>query len=387
MDGLLGLPLPGYMEDEELILFADSVARFIADELPAEKMAEYRANGIVDRKLWSAAGRFGLMGLSIPECHGGAGGDFRHEVVLAEQLGRAGVEGWDITLHNAVIAPYIVTYGTEEQKRRWLPKVCSGEYVLAIAMTEPGTGSDLQSIRARAVRDGDSYIVNGSKTFITNGQHADLVLVVARTGDAEGARSLSLIGVETGAASGFERGQNLDKIGRECADTSELFFNDVRVPAGNLIGEEGQGFALLMEKLPQERLVIAIQALAAMEYALGLTIAYAKERKAFGRPIIDFQNTQFVLAECKTQAVMARAFVERCIALHLEGRLDSTMASMAKAAVTEMQGRIVDRCLQLFGGYGYMAEYPIAQAYKDARVTRIYGGTTEIMKLLIARSL
>ena len=307
--------------------------------------------------------------------------------MLAEQLGRAGIEGWDITLHNAVIAPYITAFGTEAQKRRWLPGICSGEIVLAIAMTEPGTGSDLQSIRTTAKRDGDSFVINGSKTFITNGQHADLVLVVARTGAGSGSRSLSLIAVETAAAEGFSRGVNLDKVGRECADTSELFFNDVRVPAGNVLGEEGAGFAMLMEKLPQERLVIAVQALAGIEHVLALTIDYVKQRQAFGQPLIAFQNTQFVLADCKTEGVMARAFVERCIDLLLQGRLDSATASMAKAAVSEMQGRIVDRCLQLFGGYGYMTEYPIAQAFKDARVTRIYGGTTEIMKLLIARTL
>ncbi|CAM4190047.1 Acyl-CoA dehydrogenase [Novosphingobium lubricantis] len=387
MESVLGLPLPDFMADEELAMFADSVERFIADHLPPERMVSFRAKGMVDRALWAQAGAAGLAGLSLPVEFGGAGGDFRHEVVLAEQLGRAGIEGWDITLHNAVVAPYIAAYGTDAQKRRWLPGVCSAEMVLAIAMTEPGTGSDLQAIRTTAVRDGDSYVINGSKTFITNGQHADLVLVVARTGSIPGARSLSLFGVETRHTPGFERGTNLEKIGRECADTSELFFNDMRVPAANRIGEEGDGFAMLMEKLPQERLVIAIQALAGIEYALRLTIDYAKQRKAFGQPIIAFQNTQFVLAECKTQATMARAFVDRCTALLLEGKLDSATASMAKAAVSEMQGRIVDRCLQLFGGYGYMAEYPIAQAYKDARVTRIYGGTTEIMNLLIARTL
>ncbi|MGE4303997.1 MAG: acyl-CoA dehydrogenase family protein [Novosphingobium sp.] len=387
MDSILGLPLPDFMADEDLAIFRNSVSRFVAQHLPADRMARYRTQGIVDRALWSAAAKAGLMGLSIPDEFGGGGGDFRHEVILAEQLGRAGIEGWDITLHNAVVAPYISTYGTPEQKSRWLPGICSGEIVLAIAMTEPGTGSDLQSVRTTATRDGDSYTLNGSKTFITNGQHADLVLVVARTGDGKGARSLSLIGVETKDAPGFSRGANLDKIGRECADTSELFFNDARVPARNLLGEEGGGFAMLMEKLPQERLVIAIQALAAIEHVLALTVDYVKQRKAFGQAILDFQHTQFVLAECKTQAVMARAFVERCTRLLLDGQLDSATASMAKAAVSEMQGRIVDRCLQLFGGYGYMSEYPIAQAYKDARVTRIYGGTTEIMNLLIARTL
>lgn len=387
MESILGLPLPDFMADEELAIFADSVSRFIAERLPPKRMASFRANGMVDRDLWTEAAAVGLMGLSLPAEFGGAGGDFRHEVVLAEQLGRAGIEGWDISLHNAVIAPYIAAYGTEEQKRRWLPGICSGEIVLAIAMTEPGTGSDIQSIRTTAVRDGGDFVISGSKTFITNGQHADLVLVVARTGAGSGARSLSLIGVETGNAPGFDRGANLHKIGRECADTSELFFNDTRVPAENLIGEEGAGFAMLMGKLPQERLVIAVQALAGIEHVLGLTIDYVKERRAFGKALIDFQNTQFVLAECKTEAVMARAFVERCTQLLLDGKLDSATASMAKAAVSEMQGRIVDRCLQLFGGYGYMAEYPIAKLFSDVRVARVYGGASEIMKLIIARSL
>lgn len=387
MESVLGLPQPDFMAADEIVMFADSVGRFVSDRLPPARMARFREQGIVDREIWTEAAEAGLMGISIPEEFGGAGGDFRHEVVLAEQLGRAGIEGWDLTLHNAVIAPYVAAYGTQEQKERWLPGICSGEIILAIAMTEPGTGSDLQAIRTSAVDDGDSYIINGSKTFITNGQHADLVLVIARTSEGKGSRSLSMIGVETRDASGFSRGANLEKIGRECADTSELFFNDLRVPKANRIGEEGAGFAMLMEKLPQERLVIAVQALAGIEHVLALTIDYVKQRKAFGQAVIDFQNTQFVLADCKTEAVMARAFVERCTQLLLEGKLDSATASMAKAAVSEMQGRIVDRCLQLFGGYGYMAEYPIAQAYKDARVTRIYGGTTEIMKLLIARTL
>jgi acyl-CoA dehydrogenase len=387
MESVLGVPKPVFMADEELTLFEEAAARFIAEHASPDKMKLFREQGIVDRTLWTAAGEAGLLGLSLPEDYGGAGGDFRHEVVLAEQLGRAGIEGWDITLHNTVVAPYIEAYGTEEQKRRWLPDICSGEIVLAVAMTEPGTGSDLQSIRTTAVRDGDVYVVNGSKTFITNGQHADLVLVVAKTDKDQGAQGISLIAVDTRDAPGFERGENLDKIGRECADTSELFFNDVRVPAENLIGVEGRGFAMLMEKLAQERLVIAVQALAGIEHVMALTIDYVKERKAFGKAILDFQNTQFVLADCKTEAVMGRIFVERCIELLLAGKLDGATASMAKAALSEMQGRIVDKCLQLFGGYGYMTEYPIAQAYKDARVTRIYGGTTEIMKLLIARTL
>lgn len=387
MQSILGLPRPTFMIDEDLVLFEEASARFIAESTSPAQMAKWRGQGIIDRALWETAGEAGLLGISVPVEYGGAGGDFRHEVVLAEQLGRAGVEGWDITLHNAVVAPYIVAYGSEDQKRRWLPGICSGKTILAIAMTEPGTGSDLQAIKTSAVRDGTDYIVNGSKTFITNGQHADLILVVAKTDKDGGAQGMSLIAVETADLPGFTRGANLEKIGRECADTSELFFSDVRVPAENALGSEGHGFRMLMEKLPQERLVIAVQALAAIEHVLALTIDYVKQRRAFGKAIIGFQNTQFVLADCKTEAVMARAFVERCTELLLAGQLDTATASMAKASVSELQGRIVDRCLQLFGGYGYMAEYPIAQAYKDARVTRIYGGTTEIMKLLIARTL
>ena len=387
MESILGLPRPAFLADPEIQMFEDVAARFIAEFVSPEKMKQWRSRGIVDRSLWSVAGCSGLLGLSVPTAYGGAGGDIRHEVILAEQLGRAGVEGWDVTLHNAVVAPYITAYGSEEQQRRWLPGVCSGEIVLAIAMTEPGTGSDLQAIRTSATRQGNHYVINGAKTFITNGQSADLVLVVAKTSAMKGAKALTLIGVETANLPGFERGRNLEKIGRECADTSELFFNDVRVSAENVIGTEGNAFSMLMEKLPQERLIIAVQAIAGIEHVLALTIDYVKQRQAFGEAIIGFQNTQFVLAECKTEAVMARAFVERCIEMLLSGTLDSTTASMAKLAATETQGRIVDRCLQLFGGYGYMAEYPIAQAYKDARVTRIYGGTTEIMKLMIARSL
>ena len=286
------------------------------------------------------------------------------------------------------MTPYIEAYGSEDQKRHWLPKLASGEAISAIAMTEPGAGSDLQGVRTTAKRDGNHYLINGSKTFITNGQNADLILLVAKTDPAGGARGTSLILIDANDAPGFERGRNLDKIGRSASDTSELFFNDVRVPTANLLGaEEGRGFYQLMEKLPQERLILAVQSIAAIEHALAITIDYVKQRRAFGKAIIDFQNTQFKLAEMKTQATIARVFVNHCVGEHIVGKLDSPTASMAKYWASDLLCTIVDDCLQLFGGYGYMNEYPIAQAYKDARVGRIYGGTNEIMKLMIARTL
>jgi acyl-CoA dehydrogenase len=385
---VLNVPRPAHMIGEEFAIFEDMVGRFIDDHASPQAVRGWRDQGVVDRQIWYKAAGAGLLGLSLPTEYGGAGGDFRHEVILMEQLGRRGIEGWDITLHNAIIAPYINAYGSEEQKRRWLPKICSGEMITAIAMTEPGTGSDLQAVRTTAVKAGDYYRINGSKTFITNGQSAGLIVVVAKTDPSKGGKGISLIVIEASDAPGFERGRNLEKIGQEAADTSELFFNDVPVPTANLLGaEEGLGFAQLMDKLPQERLIIAVQGIAAIEHALAVTIDYVKHRTAFDRALIDFQNTQFTLAECKTEATIARVFVDHCIARHLQGELDSTTASMAKYWVTDLQSIIIDRCLQLFGGYGYMSEYPIAQAYKDARVARIYGGTNEIMKLLIARSL
>ena len=332
--------------------------------------------------MWNKAGAAGLLGLSMPEEYGGAGGDFRHEAILMEQFGLKGVDGFGVSLHNAIVAPYILHYGTEEQKRRWLPGICSGEYVTAIAMTEPGAGSDLQAVKTSAIKSGNQYVINGSKTFITNGQTANLICVVVKTDKAQGAKGVSLIFVETDGTEGFERGRNLKKLGQPAQDTSELFFNDVKVPTANLLGvEEGRGFYQLMQQLPQERLNIAVQAMATIERALELTIAYTKERGAFGKKIIDFQNTQFVLAECKTEATVARVFVDHCIGVHLEGKLDAATASMAKYWVSDLEGKIVDRCLQLFGGYGFMDEYPISRMYRDSRIQRIYGGANEIMKV------
>jgi len=385
---VLNVDRPAPLLEEEVVLFEESAARFFEDHAPEKRVAKWRADGIVERAMWTEAAEAGLSLLSVPEVYGGQGGDYRHEVVLIEQLGLKGVDGFGLSLHNSIVAPYILHYGTEEQRRRWLPAMAKCELISAIAMTEPGAGSDLQGVRTTARLDGNEYVLNGSKTFITNGQTANLICVVAKTDPAQGARGISLIMVETDGAEGFERGRNLDKLGQEAADTSELFFHDVRVPAVNVLGgDEGQGFFQLMGQLPQERLNIALQGMATIERALELTIAYVKERKAFGKAVIDFQNSQFVLAECKTEATVARVFVNHCIELHLAGRLDAATASMAKYWVTDLENKIVDRCLQLFGGWGYMAEMPIARMYRDSRVQKIYGGTNEVMKMLIARTL
>jgi acyl-CoA dehydrogenase len=386
--GVLNLDRTPSLAEEDIVIFEDSVGRFFDEKAPESRVAKWREDGKVERVFWNEAAEAGLSCLSIPEEYGGMGGDYRHEVILMEQLGAKGVDGFGLSLHNAIVAPYILHCGTEEQKRRWLPKLAGCEYVSAIAMTEPGAGSDLQGIKTTAKLDGDEYVINGSKTFITNGQTANFIIVVCKTDPTQGARGTSLIVVETDNAPGFERGRNLDKLGQEAADTSELFFNDVRVPAANLLGGgEGQGFFQLMGQLPQERLNIAVQAIATIERGLALTIDYVKQRDAFGKKIIDFQNTQFVLAECKTEATVARVFVDHCIEQHLKGKLDASTASMAKYWLTDLENKIIDRCLQLFGGFGYMAEYPIARMYRDSRVQRIYGGTNEIMKVLIARTL
>ncbi len=382
----LAVETPSYMT-EDLRIFADGVAKFLEREAEPH-LERYLAQHAVDRELWTRAGEAGLLCASMPEEYGGAGGSFAHEAVLIDALGRRGVDGWGIVLHNAIVAPYILHYGSEEQKQRWLPRLAKGELIAAIAMTEPGTGSDLQGVKTSARRDGNHYVVNGSKTFITNGGTANFVVVVVKTDTTKGAKGISLVCVETDEVEGFRRGRILDKIGQKANDTAELFFDDVRVPTSNLIGiDEGMGFGQLMQQLPQERLIIAMQALAVIERALAVTGDYVKERKAFGKPIIEFQNTQFKLAECKTEATVAKVFCHYCMEQHLEGKLDATTASMAKLFLTEAQCRIVDECLQLHGGYGYMNEYPIARMYADSRVQKIYGGTNEIMKLLIARSL
>jgi alkylation response protein AidB-like acyl-CoA dehydrogenase len=348
---------------------------------------QWEAAGIVPRELWIEAGKQGLLGMGVPEAFGGGGSpDFRYNVILDEEAVRAGASGVGFSLHNDVVEPYLLQRTTDEQKQRWLPGFCSGEIITAIAMSEPGAGSDLQGIRTTAVRDGDSYIVDGQKTFITNGINADLVIVVAKTDPAAGAKGTSLLVVERGMP-GFERGRNLDKVGLKAQDTAELFFTDVRVPAANLLGNANEGFIYLMQALPQERLSIAVSAVATAETVLASTLAYCKERTAFGRPIGSFQANRFTLAEIDTEVTIARTFVDRCVELHNDGKLSVADAAKAKWWTTELAKRTVDSCLQLHGGYGYMNEYPIAQAFVDTRITTIYGGTTEIMKEIVGRSL
>jgi acyl-CoA dehydrogenase len=343
---------------------------------------------MMDRATWNKLGAAGLLCAGIPEEYGGAGGTFAHETVINREFALAGLDQIGAPLHSGIVAPYILKYGTAEQKRHWLPKLATGEMVGAIAMSEPGTGSDLQGVRTSARKQGNGYLLNGSKTFITNGQHANLIIVVARTDPNAGHKGISLMVVETDDAQGFRRGRKLKKLGMDWADTSELFFEDVSLPAEALLGsEEGQGFIQLMSDLPQERLIVATAAVGMIERALALTIDYVKQRKAFGKAIIEFQNTQFELAECKTEATIGRVFHDYCVERHLAGELDTVTASMAKYWLSDLQNKIVDRCLQLFGGYGYMDEYPISRMYRDARVQRIYAGTNEIMKVVIARSL
>ncbi|MGC2938870.1 MULTISPECIES: acyl-CoA dehydrogenase family protein [unclassified Brevibacterium] len=372
--------------DEELREFREAAIGFFEREsLPHTERWENQQH--VDRELWNKAGEAGLLCVSIPEEYGGGGGTFVHEAALAEAQAYAGDFAFGNHVHSPIVAHYLLNCGTEEQKKTWLPKLASGEVVGAIAMTEPGTGSDLQSISTKAKLGGYEYVVNGAKTFITNGHHAGLVLVVARTG-GEGAKGLSLLLVDTTEAQGFSRGRVLNKIGMKGQDTAELFFDEMRVPAKNILGgEPSQGFAQLMRQLPQERLIIAATAMGAIERAIDDAVSYAKERNAFGRSLLEFQNTRFVLAECRTEADVARAFIDRCVEAHTVGKLDATDASQVKYWLTDKQGEIIDRCLQIFGGYGYMLEYPIARSYAAARVQRIYGGTNEIMKELIARSL
>jgi acyl-CoA dehydrogenase len=383
---VLNLPRPAWMT-EDVALLEDQARRFIAAEF-APHLDKWHEDRFYPRETWTKAGAAGLLCASMPEEYGGAGGTFAHEAVIDREYSLAGFDTFGASLHSGIVAPYILRYGTEEQKRRWLPKLATGELVGAIAMSEPGTGSDLQGVRSTAKRSGNGYLLNGSKTFITNGQHANLIIVVAKTDPKQGAKGVSLMVVETDDAAGFRRGRKLKKLGMDSADTSELFFEEVALPPESLLGiEEGQGFYQLMKELPQERLIVSTHAVAMMERALALTIDYAKQRQAFGKKIIDFQNTQFELAECKSEVTVAKVFLDHCIERHVKGELDTVTASMAKYWTTDLLGKTVDRCLQLFGGYGYMDEYPISRLYRDARVMRIYAGTNEIMKLLIARSL
>jgi acyl-CoA dehydrogenase len=373
---------------EELDAFRDQFRRFLAREL-APRAECWRHDKIVDRAAWRALGDIGALLPSVPEAYGGQGGTFAYDAAIIEDLeGVVSELATGYSVHSTIVAHYILRYGSEEQRQRWLPKLASGEWIGAVAMTEPGTGSDLQAVRTTARHHGNVYRLNGQKTFITNGQLADLIIVVAKTGPGEGAKGISLVVLETAGTEGFRRGRNLDKIGLHASDTSELFFDDVAVPTANLLGsEEGNGFYQLMEQLPQERLALAIGAVAATERALGLTVDYVKERSAFGQKLIEFQNTSFTLAERKTEAVIARVFIDWCIARHIAGDLDTVTASMAKWWCSQKQVETIDDCVQLHGGYGYMREFPIARMFVDARVQKIYGGTNEIMKLLIARSL
>ncbi len=371
---------------EELTMLQDAARKFFTTEMQPHN-DEWDEAGVVPLDAWRKAGAAGFLCAEMPVEYGGGGGSYLHETVTTEEQLRASVLGLGNQVHSQIVAPYILNYGTEEQKQRWLPKMASGEMVGAIAMTEPNTGSDLQAVRTTAIKDGDDYIINGSKTYISNGQNCGLVIVVAKTDPSLGGKGISLIVVEADT-DGFKRGRNLKKLGQHAADTSELFFEDCRVPQTNRLGEEeGRGFIQLMQQLPQERLNIAQAAVIEMERALGYTLDFVKERQAFGQRVLDFQNTKFKLAECKTEALIARTFVDQCLIKHINGELDAATASMAKYWTTQKQCEIVDECLQLHGGAGYMDEYPISRMYKDARVQKIYGGTNEIMKELISRTL
>ncbi|MDF3282219.1 MULTISPECIES: acyl-CoA dehydrogenase family protein [unclassified Gordonia (in: high G+C Gram-positive bacteria)] len=373
-------------ENDDLTALRD-LARSFCEKEVKPNIDKFIDQHHVDRDLWNKAGELGLLCMSIPEEYGGGGGTFAHEAVLIEEQAHIADSSWGVSLHNGIVAHYLLQYGSEEQKQTWLPKMASGEVVGAIAMTEPGTGSDLQNVKTKAIAQGDEYVIDGSKTFITNGAQADLIIVVAKTDASEGAKGISLILVEADRE-GFRRGRVLDKVGQRGQDTSELFFDGVRVPTSNLLGsEEGQGFIQLMQQLPQERLIIAVASVAGMETALRHTLAYTKERTAFGRPIFGFQNTKFKLAEVATESRIARVFVDDCITKHIDGKLDIPTVAMAKWWTSDRAMVVADECLQLFGGYGYMNEYPIARMWADQRVQKIYAGTNEIMKEIIARTL
>jgi len=372
--------------DDELDLFRDAARRFVENEIVPND-PRWREQHHVDRELWNQAGAVGLLCTDIPAEYGGVGGDARHEAVVVEEMGRRGISSFGHMVHS-ILAHYVLNYGSEAQKRNWLPRMASGELVGAIAMTEPGAGSDLQAVKTRAVREGSEYVINGSKTFISNGLHAGLVGVVAKTDVTKGAKGISIIMVETKDRPGYRVGRALDKIGQNGWDTTELFFDDCRVPADWLLGPaEGQGFVQLMRDLPYERALLALGGVAAMEYALALTLDYARSRKAFGQALFEMQNTRFKLADVKAQVHVARVFIDDCIQKLKDGRLDTATASIAKLWITDTQNKVMDECLQFFGGYGYMKEYPISQLYVDSRVQRIYGGANEIMREIIARSL
>ena len=383
MESVLTFPRTAYREDHEML--RETVRRFLERECKP-RQAQWDKDGKVDRETWLKAGREGLLCTHLDPEWGGAGGDFGHSAVIVEEIARSGVSGLGFGLHSDVVAPYIARLGTDEQKQRWLPKCASGEVILAIAMSEPGAGSDLKAIRTTARREGDEYVINGAKTFISNGLNCDLVVVVAKTDPELGAKGVSLILVETDRP-GFRRGRKLDKMGQEAADTAELFFEDLRVPVSNILGEENKGFAYLMQELAQERFVIALGAASKMEAMLEETIRYTKERVVFGKPLFDFQNTRFKLAEIKARTTAVRMMVDQYLAEHLRRKLTVQEAAIAKLFSTEELGKALDELLQLHGGYGYMMEYPITRAFVDSRVNRIYGGTTEVMKELISRQL
>ena len=370
---------------EEHNIFRATVRRFYEEHIIPHH-AQWEKDGQISREAWLEAGRQGLLCMPIPEEYGGAGADKLYSIIMMEEQARAGTSGPGFGLHSEIVGPYILHYGTEEQKKNYLPRMARGEIIGAIAMTEPGAGSDLQGVKTRAVKDGDDYIINGSKTFITNGYMSDLVIVVTKTDPTAGAKGTTLFLVEAGTP-GFEKGRNLEKLGLKAQDTAELFFDDVRVPASNMLGGEGKGFFCLMQELAWERLQIAIGATATMEAVLEETIEYTKDRSAFGKNIIQFQNTRFKLAEQKTQVQIARVFVDKCIEELLKGKLDVATAAMAKYWCSDLENKVIDECLQLHGGYGFMWEFRVARSYADARVQRIYGGTNEIMKELIAREL
>jgi len=377
------IPRTLFSPDHEL--FRESVRTFLEKEaVPFH--GQWEKQGYIDRDLWRKAGEAGMLCSHLPDAYGGLDAGFLYSAVVIEEIGRLGLTGIGFSLHSDIVAPYILHYGSEALKHKYLPKLISGEMVTAIAMTEPGAGSDLQGVKTTAELDGDEYVINGSKTFITNGYLADLVIVVAKTDPKAGAKGTSLFLVEADTP-GFAKGKRLEKVGMKAQDTSELFFQDVRVPKENILGQAGMGFAYLMQELPQERLTVAIGALSSAEAALAWTLEYTRERKAFGKAIADFQNTRFKLAEMATEIQVGRVFVDQCMALHLEGKLDVPTAAMAKYWATDLQCKVLDECVQLHGGYGFMWEYPIARAWADARVQRIYAGTNEIMKEIIARSL